>query len=541
MRGPPPLRVSLRLLLRRCRLLDDRNIGRFGGVKDRAMRKRESSFELLQRLGPSLDEPEAAVRLAEKILRIRDRSGRVRTFKANRAQREFEEHRGQHNVVLKARQMGITTWVAGRFFLRTLLHPGCTSLLVAHNREAAEGIFGMVRRMWEYLPEDMREGEWRLQRANAGEIVFAETGSEFRVASAADANAGRGLSVQNLHCSEVSRWPGDAAATLAGLQAALAPDGEMVLESTPNGAYGVFYDIWRSAVPCSGPMGKSRDGSGALGPVLVSHFLPWWLEPAYVGPAVAMEEMTGEELALVREHALTEVQIGFRRGLERSYGALRSQEFAEGAETCFRATGSCCFEVEAIERRLSEIAEPVASRRNGALLQWLPPVPGRSYLIAVDTAGGGAEGDFAAVQVLDLRTGMQCAELQERIRPAELAALCVELAREYAGATVAVERNNHGAAVLALLEQWPELRQYRQGGQMGWLTSAASKPEMVARLGTLLLQTPERFLSRRLLRECRTFVADERGRAGAVRGAHDDLVMAMAIAHAVRAEMLQSA
>ena len=62
---------------------------------------------------------------------------------------------------------------------------------------------------------------------------------------------------------------------------------------------------------------------------------------------------------------------------------------------------------------------------------------------------------------------------------------------------------------------------------------------MVARLGMLLTQRPELFVSRRLLGECRTFVSDERGRAGAVGGAHDDLVMAMGIAHAVRAELLE--
>ncbi len=82
-------------------------------------------------------------------------------------------------------------------------------------------------------------------------MVFGRIGSEFRVSSAADPNAGRGLSVQNLHCSEVSRWPGDAAATLAGLRAALAPGGELVLESTPNGAYGAFYSEWSSGVESS--------------------------------------------------------------------------------------------------------------------------------------------------------------------------------------------------------------------------------------------------------------------------------------------------
>jgi hypothetical protein len=58
---------------------------------------------------------------------------------------------------------------------------------------------------------------------------------------------------------------------------------------------------------------------------------------------------------------------------------------------------------------------------------------------------------------------------------------------------------------------------------------------MVARLGVLLTEAPECFASRRLLGECRTFVSGERGRTGAASGAHDDLVMAMALAQAVRA------
>ena len=82
-------------------------------------------------------------------------------------------------------------------------------------------------------------------------------------------------------------------------------------------------------------------------------------------------------------------------------------------------------------------------------------------------------------------------------------------------------------------------RVYRQHGEPGWLTTAASKPEMVARLRVLLSETPQRFMSSRLLAECRTFVADERGRTAAAAGAHDDLVMAMAIAQAVRAELLE--
>ena len=480
----------------------------------------------MERLGLLLErDPQAMVRAAETMLRVRRRDGRMVRLRANAAQRAFEQRRGRENIVLKARQMGMTTWVAARFFLRTITRPGTVTLHVAHTREAAENVLATVRRMWEWLPEDLREGELRLRRATAGCLVFAETGSEIRVGSAADENAGRGLSLQNLHCSEVSRWQGDAKATLAGLRAALAPEGELVMESTPNGAYGAFYEEWCGAVEAPG-------GEG-----VVRHFFPWWMEPSYVGPRVAHEAMSAEELALCAASGLSAEQIGFRRGLERSYGVLRAQEFAEDAESCFRATGSCAFEVSAVEALLREAPEPAMRRRNGALWVWYEALPGREYVVAVDTAGGGAEGDFAAVQVVDVATGMQCAELQERLRPAELARVVAELAREYGGALVVVERNNHGAAVLAYLETNERYgRVYRERGEAGWLTTAASKPGMVAGLGAVIANGGAGLMSRRLLAECRTFVSGERGRFGAVAGKHDDLVMSMALALAVRAE-----
>jgi hypothetical protein len=418
--------------------------------------------------------------------------------------------------------MGMTTWVAGRLFLKTITARGVMTVQVAQTREAAEGIFRIVQRFWECLPAELQEGPLRRSRANTGQMCFPELDSEFRVVSAGDENAGRGLTVQYLHCSEVSRWPGDAGATLAGLRAALAPGGEMVMESTPNGAYGCFYEEWGRAV--------SSD--------VVQHFFPWWMEGAYVAAPV-VGELGEEERRLVSAYGLTAEQIGFRRGLEVSYRGLRSQEFAEDAESCFKATGECCFEVEAVESRLAGVSEPVEMRRGGALQIWLPPLAGKEYLVAVDTAGGGADGDFAAVQVIEVGSGLQCAELQQRLGTLELARVSAELAKEYGGAMIAVERNNHGAGVLAYLDSVERYaRVYEQMGVAGWLTTAGSKPGMVSRMGALLVESPWMFFSRRLLGECRTFVTMAGGRTGAVNGAHDDCLMAMAIGQAVRAELV---
>jgi hypothetical protein len=461
------------------------------------------------------------------MLKIRDRAGRESPLNANPAQARFECKRGRRNIVVKARQMGMTTWVAGRFFLKTITARGVFTVQVAQTREAAESIFRIVQRFWECLPEEIQRGPLRRSRANVGQMIFPALDSEFRVLSAADENAGRGLTVQNLHCSEVSRWPGDAAATLAGLRAALVPSGEMVIESTPNGAYGCFYEEWQQA---------SEKG-------VVKHFYPWWLEGEYASAAVM--DLRDDERALVLKQALNPTQVGFRRGLEASYRGLRTQEFAEDAELCFRATGECCFDAEAVERCLAEAQEPVLTQRGGNLRIWLPPLAGRQYIVAVDPAGGGPDGDFAAVQVIDLKTGMQCAELQQKLGALELAHVAASLGRDYAsaglGALIAVERNNHGSGVLAYLDALEHYaRVYEQSGVAGWLTTAGSKPGMVSRMAALLVESPGLFMSRRLLEECRTFVSLSGGKSAAARGAHDDCLMAMALAQAVRAEMLQS-
>ena len=76
---------------------------------------------------------------------------------------------------------------------------------------------------------------------------------------------------------------------------------------------------------------------------------------------------------------------------------------------------------------------------------------GGNISLGVDPAGGGTDGDYAAVQVIEQRSGLQCAELRGHLAPRELAKHCAELAREYNQALLVVERNNHGMAVLAYL------------------------------------------------------------------------------------------
>ncbi len=441
------------------------------------------------------------------------------TLELNRAQQEYSRCCSKRNIVLKARQLGITTYVAARFFIQTITQPGTMTVQVAHNQESAEEIFRIVHRFWENLPDGIRKGVLMPSHSNVRQIVFPAIDSEYRVATADD-NAGRGLTIQNLHCSEVARWSGGGVEALASLRAGVPPDGDIVLESTPNGAGGVFYEEWQRA-----------DETG-----YTRHFFPWWYEQCYEGDLekISLHPLTPEEQELVDRHGLADEQIVWRRINRAQLRGLAAQEYAEDPVSCFRASGDCVFDTEMVEQILEGTTEPIEARDHRCLMVWLPARSGHQYIIGVDPAGGGSEGDYACAQIIDRETGVQCAELHGHFPPRELASKVAKIGQEFNQALIAVERNNHGYGVLANLrtESYPNV--FRQKDQDGWLTSAASRPAMIENLAAVLATEPTLFHSPRFLNECRTFVRRADGSSAAATGSHDDCVMAMAVAFAVR-------
>ncbi len=482
---------------------------------------------MLQQFGSFLDQRmgDETVRdhLITELLKIRPKKGWNRRLRLNRAQREYSRQCGKQNIVLKARQVGITTYIAARFFLQTITRPGTLTVQVAHSQESAEAIFNIVQRFWENLPKAILRGALVKSRSNVRQIVFPRLDSEYRVETADD-NAGRGMTIHNLHCSEVSRWPRGGAETLASLRAAVVPEGEIVLESTPNGATGVFYSEWQKA---------NETG-------YTQHFFPWWYEGSYQeitkegATLPLLLPLTPEESELVKQHGLSEAQIAWRRKQWKALSSLAAQEYAEDPSSCFLVSGECVFEWAAIEKAIGMAGKETGSEDNGRLTIWFPPQKGRRYILGVDTAGGGSEGDYACAQVIEREMGMQCAELHGHFPPFELARRVADLGKRYEEALVAVERNNHGFGVLAHLSTLRYVNIFEKDGQLGWLTSAASRPAMIENMAAVLAAEPDLFHSPLLLEECRTFVRHPDGNAAAAEGAHDDCVMAMAIALAVR-------
>ena len=483
-------------------------------------------LRLVEQFGRHLDEvwkgETARDLLIRSLLKIRVKKGGVHYLKPNRAQKEYSQRCSKRNIVLKARQVGITTYIAARFFVQTITRPGTLTVQVAHTEESAQAIFNIVHRFWENLPNSrVRRGALIKSRSNIRQIVFPRLDSEYRVETADD-NAGRGMTIHNLHCSEVSRWPRGAEDTLASLRAAVVPDGEIVLESTPNGAAGLFYEEWQ----------KAEENGYAR------HFFPWWFENSYKQDVTKkpLGELTEEEKDLIAKHGLSAEQIGWRRTRWRIARGKAAEEYAEDSVSCFLASGECVFDLEAIEKAAALAPAASESEDNGRCSIWLPPQEKKQYIVGVDAAGGGTEGDYACAEVIERTSGLQCAEWHGHFPPYELARKVVKLAKRFRNALVAVERNNHGYGVLAHLKEIGYEHLFVKDGQEGWPTNVVTRPAMIENLSACLIEQPSLFHSTRLLGELKTFVRHSDGHGAAAEGAHDDCVMAMAIALAVRKE-----
>jgi hypothetical protein len=186
---------------------------------------------------------------------------------------------------------------------------------------------------------------------------------------------------------------------------------------------------------------------------------------------------------------------------------------------------------------LHNVEVAVVQTDSGRTLTFFPAQPSKEYVIGVDPAGGGSGGDYSCAQVIDRGSGMQVCELRGHLSPPELASRVAMLAREYNYAEVAVERNNHGHAVHAHLGHYAaDIRVYHQKGQAGWLTNSSTRPWMLDNLAQVLIDAPHLFSSKRLLEEFKTFIRRPDTSSGAANGAHDDTVMAMAIAQIVRTQ-----
>lgn len=235
---------------------------------DRTLGKREALLETISRFR------EDQYAYSTLCLRIRDKGANLIPLEANFAQRAVEEKvRKQYEdtgriraVVLKARQEGVSTWTAGRFFKRIHLQAGQKGLVIADSLDRAGALFGIYTRFWDNLPAELTPV--RKSYANQKRLAFSHD-SELAVRPASDSEAGRAQTIHCLHASELAYWPVSTQreAWVSLMQAIPDHGSEVIVESTAKGAGGLFHELWELT---------QKEGSGWLG-----IFLPWWIHEEY--------------------------------------------------------------------------------------------------------------------------------------------------------------------------------------------------------------------------------------------------------------------
>ena len=149
---------------------------------------------------------------ARYALKLRPKIGALEPFLFNPTQRKLhaiiEEQKAKTGrvrvIVLKARQLGVSTYVAARLFHRTIFNPGLRTIIIGHEKRSSSNLFQIVKRFHEHMPADMRPA---LGTSNAEALLFDKIDSGYIVSVATAEGAGRSSTAQNLHASEAAFWP----------------------------------------------------------------------------------------------------------------------------------------------------------------------------------------------------------------------------------------------------------------------------------------------------------------------------------------------
>lgn len=293
-------------------------------------------------------------RLGDKLWRlnhlykVRDKQGRLVQFRMNRAQAHFHLNKWHRNLILKARQLGFTTFEAIDSLDDTLFTPNRDSLMIAHNLEAGESIFSKkIAFAWEKLPEEIKS-LYGVDAKTSKTLRFDFGPKGF--SSLAVDTSGRSGTYQRVHVTELAdiskKYPKKVPDIIEGTIPAVPTTGRVDIESTSQGASGEFFDMFTHACERGEPKNPQE---------YKAHFYNWtWDDDELnsITPIPYSEMAEGDRFKSYAErHKLTEAQITYYYlkwvSLNRNWNALK-REYPTTAEEAFDAVSEGTFYGETI-------------------------------------------------------------------------------------------------------------------------------------------------------------------------------------------------
>ena len=266
-----------------------------------------------------------------------------------------------------------STYVAARFYHKTVTRSALFTFIFAHDAEASSSLYDMVKTYY----EESSDPSFRphLGTSNARELLFPNLRSGYKVGTAGTRGMGRSKTFQQIHWSEVAYSPNcdDHAAGILQTVAD-ADDTEIILESTANGQGNYFHRACLQAM--------SEESSGDFELI----FIPWYWQDEYkrelpdkfeLEQPVADQDFTSEQeyYDLFEKDGLTLEHLAWRRKKIRDdfQGDIERfcREYPFTPEEAFEASGAEAYIKPLLVRRA--IQTPPVQAANAPLILGIDP------------------------------------------------------------------------------------------------------------------------------------------------------------------------
>ncbi len=428
----------------------------------------------------------------------------------------FMKHR--ENIIVKARQLGVTTIAAAYIAWFVLFHKDKNVVIVATKQDVANTMIRIVKTILRHVPKYMMLCKVTTNNVKSVELT---NGSRVRAYATAE-DVGRSEAVSLLMIDEVAHIK-NMEEIAVGLFPTVSAGGRVCLFSTPNGTDNWFAQTFDQARTGENNYNcKIGDYINPADPEETTvDTLPWWVHP---------------------EHD--------KAWFEHETRGKPPREIAQEYLCSFNASGDTFLLSENIVRLEETRLDPLERRYvDRCLWIWKKPELSAKYIISIDAARGDADEkrDYSAFHVLRI-DGMkveQVAEYKGKLTPDLLGHLAVEVAREYNNAIIAPENNSgwSGQTIQAIQnDRYPYLYYPPKNGRggmtdpyqaemykilPGYTVTSANRQHMLAKMEEYVRTENIILYSDRLISEFKTFIWNG-GRPAAQRNRHDDLILALA-------------